>query len=115
MVDIKERRFEEDIENYLLNSNGYLKGNQKNYNRERAIDLSKLIAFIKATQPKEWQKYERNYGADCEEKLYKRFQESVNKYGLIYVLRHGIEDRGARVKLIAFKAETDLNKKVIED
>lgn len=115
MLDIKERRFEEDIETYMLNTNGYLKGDQKNYSRERAIDLSKLIAFIKATQPKEWQKYERNYGADCEEKLYKRFQESVNKYGLIYVLRHGIEDRGARVKLIAFKAETDLNKKVIED
>ena len=115
MIDTKERRFEEDIENYLLNSNGYLKGNQKNYNRERAIDLSKLIAFIKATQPKEWQKYERNYGTDSEDKLYKRFQEAVAKNGLIYVLRHGIEDRGARIKLIAFKAETNLNQKVIDD
>lgn len=114
-MDTKERRFEEDIEYYMLNSNGYLKGNQKNYNRERAIDLSKLIAFIKATQPKEWQKYERNYGADSEEKLYKRFQEAVGKNGLIYVLRHGIEDRGARIKLIAFKAETNLNQKVIDD
>lgn len=114
-MDVKEKRFEEDIEHYMLNTNNYLKGNQKTYSREKAIDLSKLIAFIKATQPKEWKKYERNYGTDCEEKLYKRFQESVNNYGLIYVLRHGIEDRGVRLKFIAFKAETNLNQKVIDD
>ena len=114
-MDVKERRFEEDIEHYMLNTNNYLKGNQKTYSREKAIDLSKLIAFIKATQPKEWKKYERNYGTDCEKQLYKRFQESVNNYGLIYVLRHGIEDRGVRLKFIAFKAETNLNQKVIDD
>lgn len=114
-MDTKERRFEEDIEQYMLNCNGYLKGNQKTYNREKAIDLSKLITFIKTTQPKEWKKYEKNYGTDSETKLYKRFQESVDNYGLIYVLRHGIEDRGVRLKLVAFKAETNLNQKVIDD
>ena len=31
-MDTKERRFEEDIEQYMLNCNGYLKGNQKTYN-----------------------------------------------------------------------------------
>lgn len=54
MIDIKERRYEEDIEHYMLDENGYIKGNQKTYDRERAIDLPKLISFIKATQPKQW-------------------------------------------------------------
>ena len=90
MIDIKERRYEEDIEHYMLVENGYIKGNQKTYDRERAIDFPKLISFIKATQPKQWQRYERNYGADSENKLYKRFQESVSNNGLVYVLRHGI-------------------------
>lgn len=115
MIDIKERRYEEDIEHYMLDENGYIKGNQKTYDREKAIDLSKLISFIKATQPKQWQRYERNYGADSENKLYKRFQESVSNNGLVYVLRHGIEDRGAKIKFVAFKAETDLNQKIIDD
>lgn len=115
MIDIKERRYEEDIEHYMLDENGYIKGNQKTYDREKAIDLSKLISFIKATQPKQWQRYERNYGVDSENKLYKRFQESVSNNGLVYVLRHGIEDRGAKIKFVAFKAETDLNQKIIDD
>ena len=115
MIDIKERRYEQDIEHYMLNENGYIKGDQKTYDRERAIDLPKLIDFIKTTQPKQWQRYERNYGADSENKLYKRFQESVSTNGLVYVLRHGIEDRGAKIKFVAFKAETDLNQKVIDD
>lgn len=115
MINIKERQYEQDIEHYMLVENGYIKGNQKTYDRERAIDLSKLISFIKATQPKQWQRYERNYGADSENKLYKRFQESVSNNGLVYVLRHGIEDRGAKIKFVAFKAETDLNQKIIDD
>lgn len=115
MMNIKEKQYEEDIEHYMLNENGYIKGNQKTYDREKAIDLPKLITFIKATQPKQWQRYERNYGADSENKLYKRFQESVSNHGLVYVLRHGIEDRGAKIKFVAFKAETDLNQKIIDD
>ena len=29
MIDIKERRYEEDIEHYMLVENEYIKGNQK--------------------------------------------------------------------------------------
>ena len=115
MMNIKEKQYEQDIEHYMLDENGYIKGNQETYDKEKAIDLPKLITFIKATQPKQWQRYERNYGADSENKLYKRFQESVNNHGLVYVLRHGIEDRGAKIKFVAFKAETDLNQKIIDD
>lgn len=115
MIDNKERRFEQDIETYMLNQNGYIKGNQKTYDKKRAIDLSKLITFIKATQPKEWTKYEKIYGDESQDKLYKRFQDSVSTNGLIYTLRHGIMDRGVKLKLVAFKAETNLNQKVIDD
>ncbi|WP_455539119.1 type I restriction endonuclease subunit R [Terrisporobacter sp.] len=114
-MDIKERRFETDIETSLLISGGYTKGNQTNYNRETAIDLPTLIEFIKKTQPKEWRRYERNYGPNAENMLYKRFQNCVNNFGLLYVLRHGFEDRGAKIKVAAFKENTTLNKTVIED
>lgn len=114
-MDIKEKRFEQDIESYMLKYGGYTKGDLSTYNRENAIDLPKLIQYIKATQPKEWQKYERNYGADAEKRLYKRFQECVYTFGLTYVLKHGFEDRGAKIKIVSFKENTTLNDSVLAD
>lgn len=52
-MDIKEKRFESDIEEYMLTHGGYTKGNLKTYDREKAIDMPKLVEFIKKTQPKE--------------------------------------------------------------
>ena len=114
-MDIKEKRFESDIESYMLTAGGYTKGDLKTYDREKAIDMPKLLEFIKKTQPKEWQRYERNYGTDAEKKLYKRFQESVDTFGLLHVIRHGFEDRGAKIKIAFFKQNTSLNQNVIEN
>lgn len=112
-MDIKEKRFESDIEEYMLTHGGYTKGNLKTYDREKAIDMSKLVEFIKKTQPKEWQRYERNYGSDAEKKLFKRINESIEMHGMLYVLRHGIEDRGVKLKVASFKPETAKNPEVI--
>ncbi|WP_199407065.1 type I restriction endonuclease subunit R [Clostridium perfringens] len=113
-MDDREKRFEADIENYLLTKGGYTKGDMSTYNRERAIDMSKLIAFIKATQPKQWERYERNYKDESEKKLYKRFNEEVETNGLIHVLRHGINDRGVKINIAYFRQETSLNQQVME-
>ena len=114
-MDIKERRFEEDIESYLLTAGGYTKGSDATYDKEKALDLSKLIKYIEATQPREWERYQKIYGSDSIRKLYKRFEESVDMHGLLHVLRHGIEDRGVKIKFASFKPETALNPKVIEN
>lgn len=113
-MDDKEKRFEEDIETYLLSKGGYTKGDLKTFSREKALDMPKLIAFIKVTQPKQWERYVRNYKADAENKLYKRFNEEVETHGLIYVLRHGINDRGVKINVAYFRPETTLNPDVIK-
>lgn len=113
-MDDKEKRFEEDIETYLLTEGGYSKGDLTTYSREKAIDIPKLITFIKATQPKQWERYERNYKDDAESKLYKRFNEEVETQGLIYVLRHGINDRGVKLNIAYFRPETTMNPDVIK-
>lgn len=112
-MDYKEKRFEEDIENYLLTSGGYTKGNLLTYDKDKAIDMKKLIEFIKSTQPKEWERYVRNY-KEAEKKLYKRFNEEVEANGLLYVLRYGINDRGVKLRVAYFRPETTLNPDVIE-
>lgn len=114
-MDTKEKRFESDIESYMLSQGGFAKGDLKTYDREKAIDLPKLIAFVEKTQPKQWERYKRNYGTDAERKFYKRFQESVNTFGLLHVLRHGFEDRGAKIEIVAFKQNNNRSQKVIDD
>jgi type I restriction enzyme R subunit len=113
-LDYKEKRFEEDIESFLLSLGGYIKGNMSTYDAGNAIDLPKLISFIKTTQENEWERYEKIYGAESEKKLLKRFNEEVNTHGLLHVLRNGINDRGVKLKVCYFKPESTLNQKLID-
>lgn len=108
-----EKRFEDDIESYLLTQGGYAKGNQANYDKEKAIDIHELIGYIEATQEKEWKKYVRMYQADASNKLFKRLTQEINTNGLLHVLRHGISDRGTRLKVASFRPESSLNTEVI--
>ena len=113
-MEDKEKRFEEDIESYLLTKGGYARGDMNTYNRGKAIDMSKLITFIKDTQPKQWERYGLIYKDDAENKLYKRFNEAVETHGLIYVLRNGINDRGVKINVVYFRPETSLNPDVVK-
>lgn len=91
----KEKNFEADIEHYLLNEGGYIKGDQSTYDKKRAIDMPVLLQFIQDTQPKVWQRYVNLYGDKSADQLYKVFQADVAHYGLVHVLRNGIKDRGS--------------------
>ncbi|MGN4696921.1 type I restriction endonuclease subunit R [Bacillus cereus group sp. MYBK185-1] len=113
-MDYKEKRFEEDIESFLLSKGGYIRGNMSNYNREQAIDMVNLLNFIKSSQPKQWERYVRNYREDAEKKLYKRLAEEIEDKGILYVLRYGINDRGVKLSLAYFRPETNLNPKVVQ-
>lgn len=44
-MDTTEKRFESDIESYLLSEGGYIKGDQKTYDKAKAIDMATLIRF----------------------------------------------------------------------
>lgn len=41
--DVKEKRFEEDIEDYLIHHGGYTKGDPKKFNRESGLDEDTLL------------------------------------------------------------------------
>jgi hypothetical protein len=51
-----EAAFEESIETHLLR-NGWLQGDPSGYDRALGMDPGELVAFLQATQPKEWEKY----------------------------------------------------------
>ena len=119
-MDISEKRFERDIESFLISkAGGYEQfwGQDKNgnwvHNRqhdvEKCIYMDVLIEFIKNTQPKQWEKYTKYYGDNAAEKLYRRLEDTISNQGLIYVLRNGIEDMGCKLKVCYFKPESELN------
>ena len=119
-MDKSEKRFESDIESFLISDKGgyeqfsYLNPDghriQKYfYDKKKAIYPEVLVNFISRTQPKEWARYQKYYGDDAPEKLYRRLENCIGENGLIHVLKHGIEDMGIRLKVCYFKPESALN------
>lgn len=111
---LHEKNFEADIEQYLLTKGGYTKGSQATYDKEKAIDLDTLIRFVKDSQPKAWERFERKYGNSAKTQLYKTIQGNILKYGLIHTLRNGVNDFGIPLKLCFFAPTSTLNPELIE-
>ena len=107
--DVKERRFEQDIEEYLITEGGYEKGNPSSFNRSLALDTGTFVSFIKNSQQKKWERYVRIYGADSEKQIVERFCREVKMVGLLRVLRKGFTDRGITFQVVFWKPETSLN------
>jgi type I restriction enzyme R subunit len=114
-LDYKERRFEEDIETFLLSPlGGYQKGDMKHYDKDKAMDMDTLIAFVKESQPREWDRFEKVIVSDVEKKFFKAINDAIENYGLIHVLRHGFKYRGIDFKAAYFKPESELNMRLWE-
>ena len=107
--DVKEKRFEQDIETFLCTDGGYLKGDPHKFDRKLALDKDTLISFIKTSQPKHWEKYTRIHGADSEKQIIDRFCREVKMVGLLRVLRQGFMDRGIKFYVVFWKPETSIN------
>ena len=104
-MDKSEKRFERDIESFLISpKGGYTQfcgqdaeGNwvhTRQHDMAKCIYMDVLCEFIAKTQPKEWAKYTKYYGASAPDKLYHRLETTISNQGLLYVLRNGIEDMG---------------------
>ena len=117
-MDKSEKRFERDIESFLISpEGGYTQfcgqDTEGNWVHNRQHDVAKCIymdvlcEFIEKTQPKEWAKYVKYYGANAAEKLYHRLETTISNQGLLYVLRNGIEDMGCKLKVCYFKPESE--------
>ncbi len=107
--DVREKRFEQDIETFLCTQGGYLKGDPAAFDRKLALDTATLLSFIKNSQPREWKRYVRIYGADSERRLIERFCRETDTEGLLAVFRKGFIDQGVRFRAVFWKPETSMN------
>ena len=55
-TNTKESGLETLIVDYLVNNNGYEQGTNEDYNRDYAVDETRLLRFLKETQPEEVEK-----------------------------------------------------------
>ncbi|RGI29679.1 type I restriction endonuclease subunit R [Melissococcus sp. OM08-11BH] len=115
MLEKKEIRFEEDIETSLTTHGGWTSKKFKDLNYDGAIglDTDQLLSFVKETQPKSWERYEKIYQSKSEDQFLRRFNESVDMQGLLHVLRHGFKDRGITFRVLYFKPVSALNHETI--
>ena len=120
-VDLREKRFEQDIEEFMLTSGGLVQFSKQDptgtwvysqvFDRNKNLYIEVLANFIKSTQPQAWKRYETLYGEQSKAKLAARFDKEVQDHGLIHVLRNGITDMGVKLKVCYFKPESELNEK----
>lgn len=108
-ITTKEITFENEIEYSLIDNGGYIKGESANYNREFAVDTKLLFRFLKSSQPKEWDKLVNKHGAMVEANFLKKLHKDLDRYGMLYLLRHGIVDTPAKFSLCFFQPASGMN------
>lgn len=114
MPDISEKAFEETIETELLQGGpdapagttgavhlkpgtyedmtpgGYCRRTHEEYDRDLCLIPRDALDFIYATQPREWEKLEKQHGLEVKERFLKRVSSEIKKRGVLDVLRKGI-------------------------
>lgn len=116
----REKIFQDDIIRQMV-ANGWVQGTGEGYNRESALYEADALAFVKQTQPKEWEKFCKVFPTDSERHFLEALVTQLKKadenatdrasrtFGTLGVLRHGLKIRNARFELCQFKPEHNLN------
>lgn len=112
-TDTSEKGLETLIVESLVNEAGYQHGTNEDYDREHAVDLTRLLAFIQQTQPKTFEMLGLNEDGPKRTQFLHRLQGEVAKRGVIDVLRNGVKHGQASVEL--FYGTPTLGNKKAED
>lgn len=119
-ADAKEAAFQQDIIDQMVEG-GWKLGDPHHYDRERALYTSDCLDYVKTTQPKTWEKYQKLYPSNPEQAFIDKLATQLSKadphasdthlrtFGTLGVLRHELRDKSASFKLCQFKPEHGLN------
>lgn len=86
-TDMSEKGLESLIEKSLLEEAHYEKGFSKDYDKTHAIDIVKLLEFLKKTQPEIVEKYNLEQDGIDREKFLSALQSKIEKKGIVETLR----------------------------
>lgn len=83
----------------LYGGTGWILGRWQDYNREHAVDLVQLSAFLKSTQPELAEAFDLGNSNPTRQKFLFRLQGEITKRGIIDVLRSGIKHGPHHIEL----------------
>lgn len=112
-TDTKESGLETLIVKWLVEHNGYEEGSNADYNKEYALDETRLFRFLKASQPDEMDKLDVFVNEQKKRTFLNRLQSELAKRGVIDVLRNGVKVYPA--DLIMFYLTPNENNQVAKD
>lgn len=112
-TDTKESGLETLIVKWLVEHNGYEEGSNADYNKEYALDETRLFRFLKASQPDEMDKLGVFVNEQKKRTFLNRLQSELAKRGVIDVLRNGVKVYPA--DLIMFYLTPNENNQVAKD
>ncbi|MGI6415191.1 MAG: type I restriction endonuclease subunit R [Thermoguttaceae bacterium] len=98
-TDTSEKGLEALIVESLICDAGYVSGRPEDYDRDHAVDLTKLVEFLKATQPDELAALELEADGPKRAQFLSRLQGEVAKRGIIDVLRKGVRHGPVSIEL----------------
>jgi type I restriction enzyme R subunit len=112
-TNTKESGLEALIVNHLTKNNGYELGANEDYNRDYAVDETRLLRFLQDTQPDEVEKIGILNSDHKRAQFLSRLQGEVAKRGIIDVLRKGINFYPANL-IMFYMTPTEKNIKAKE-
>ncbi len=90
-TNTKESGLEALIVKWLVEQNGYEEGTNADYNKEYAIDETRLFRFLQDTQPSQMGKLGMFQSEQKKRQFLNRLQGELVKRGIVDVLRNGIK------------------------
>jgi type I restriction enzyme R subunit len=105
----KEIDFENDIEQALVQSGGYEKGDPGAYDPETALFPGDVLAFVQKTQPKIWTRLTQLDAAKAPVMLLESLVKELVVKGTLAILREGFKCVGKTVRLAYFAPNTGLD------
>ena len=108
----KELHFEASICEHLL-ANGWLyaDGDAANYDKQNALYMPDLLAWLEVTQPDSLQRLNKTHGSATFNTVAERVRKNLNERGTLDVLRRGVEMMGLAkpLSLVQFKPALAIN------
>lgn len=108
-----EKAFEAAIEDNLLGTGDYARGDPKAFDPALALTPSLILAFLKDTQPEAWAKLEAVHGSAVEKNVIGYIAKQLDQRGTLDVLRHGVTDHGIKLHLAFFRPASGLNEEAL--
>ena len=106
----KESGFETLIVDWLVQHNGYEEGANSDYDKEYAVDETRLLRFLRDTQPTEVAKLGIDASETKKRQFFNRLSSEITKRGIIDVLRNGVKIYPADL-IMFYLTPTENNKK----